>query len=346
METEDQRVSPDAVTRAAMIAKSDLASEMVKDGKEFTKLEGLIGSHYASEAKEDREVVVALREQYMPRTPSDPLPRETLGSILSIADRVDTITGCFLAGLIPTGSQDPYALRRQAGGLVRILERKPALSIRPIVRAAMDAYVRTGFCDGKDTAAVLDRLEDFFRARTETFLKEHGIAYDIVGAVAAVAWSRPGVALSRAQAIVNLRGDQAFELLITGVKRVGNILSPGMKRFGVGWEELETAFSPPPGGEFDPALFEDDPERHLNEAMREAIPKMKRHDASSDLSAVLSVLSELGPAIDEFFDRVLVNCPDERLRQNRHQFLAAVFLLFSKYADFSHIVEEGENSST
>ncbi|UCH85218.1 MAG: glycine--tRNA ligase subunit beta [Candidatus Latescibacterota bacterium] len=346
MESRDERVPEAAVTRTAMIAKADLASEMVKDGKEFTKLEGLIGSHYASEAKEPNDVVAALREQYMPRTPSDPLPKTALGTLLSVSDRVDTITGCFLAGLVPTGSQDPYALRRQAAGLVRILEHRPALSIRPILRAAVDGYVGLGFCDGVVTTAVLDQLDDFLRVRTETFLKERGIAYDVVAAVGAVAWSRPGVAYERASAIRRLRGDRAFELLITGVKRVGNILSPDMKRFGADWNDIQAAFLKPGGGEFDRGLFADDSEHRLYDAIREAIPTMMGHDEASDVPSILGVLSELGPDIDSYFDSVLVNCPDETLRQNRHRFLAAVFQLFSRYADFSFIVEEGENGAT
>ncbi|MEJ2723018.1 MAG: hypothetical protein P8181_18060, partial [bacterium] len=186
-----------------------------------------------------------------------------------------------------------------------------------------------------DTAEVVGLIEEFFRARTETFLKERGFANDVVAAVAAVSWSEPGIALQRARAIRNLKGDRAFELLITGVKRVGNILAPDLKRFGTSWDVLEDAFVSAPGTAFDPALFEDDSERRLYDAVRRAIPQMIQFDAVSDVSSILAVLSELGPAIDEFFDRVLVNCADEKLRRNRHRFLSAVFSLFAKYADFS-----------
>jgi glycyl-tRNA synthetase beta chain len=113
-------VQPDVIERLSMLAKADLASDMIKDGKEFTLLEGLIGGHYAREAGEAPEIVQAIKEQYYPRSPSDPIPKTIPGIYLNIADKIDTICGCFLAGLFPTGSQDPYGLRRQAFGLIRI----------------------------------------------------------------------------------------------------------------------------------------------------------------------------------------------------------------------------------
>ncbi|UCG52518.1 MAG: glycine--tRNA ligase subunit beta [Candidatus Latescibacterota bacterium] len=344
MEPESGRLSTGQIERAAFVAKADLASEMVKDGKEFTLLEGLIGSHYAGRAGENSEVVAAVREQYLPRTPSDPLPKTPLGSLLSIADRIDTISGCFMAGHVPTGSQDPYALRRQASGLIRLLEHRAAVSIRPLLEAAVAAYTESGLGQDARPAEVSRQLEEFFRLRTETFLKEKGIAYDVVAAVGAVAWSTPATALARARAMQNSRGDKAFELLITGAKRVGNILPPEAKVLGAEWGALEEAFlgsgQLSATGRFDPGRFEDDAEHNLHRAVQRVIPDMIRYEASSDVTAVFGILSGLGPRIDEYFDRVLVNCPDESLRANRQQFLASVFALFSRYADFSFIVEE------
>ncbi len=340
----DKRVAEDQIRRASRFAKADIASEMVKDGKEFTQLEGLIGSHYAREAGQDNDVVTAISEQYMPRTPGDDLPKTRLGAILSISDRVDTIAGCFLAGLIPSGSQDPYALRRQATGLVRILRNMPSVSIYPLVEKSLEAYEELGLGKDKARDEVLAQLIDFFRVRTETFLKDNGIAYDVVGAVGAVAWSTPGIALDRARAVQKLRGDKAFELLITGAKRVGNILGKDMKAYGVKWDALENAWvgggSLPGGAVIDADRFEEDAETALFEEIRRVVPRMAKFDAADDISSVLAVLSELGPTIDAYFDKVLVNCDDKRLRESRHAFLAAVFILFSRYADFSFIVEE------
>ncbi len=144
-----------------------------------------------------------------------------------------------------------------------------------------------------------------------------------------------------------LRGDRAFELLITGAKRVGNILPREMKTYGavVGRARGDVA----PGRDsaaarapFDPERFEDDEERSLLAAIREAVPRIRTAEADSDYAVVFATLSKLGPAIDRYFDHVLVNSPDPLVRTNRQRFLAAVFALFSKYADFSHIVEQGK----
>ncbi len=342
-------VDDESIQRASRLAKADLASEMIKDGKEFTLLQGMIGSYYAEAGNEPVQIVDALREQYLPRFGGDALPAGRLGVLLSVADRLDTIAGCFLAGLVPTGSQDPYALRRQANGLVRILETRPAMRIDELIARAVDGYVGSGLADRDPSGPVIDQLAEFFKTRAAARLKEQGIVYDIVGAVSAVAWAVPGVALERARAFQELRGDEAFELLITGAKRVSNILQPEMRVLDVGWPALKEAFE---GSgalsetiRFDAGAFTDDPERQLAELIRQTIPSLVRYENSSDSRSILRALSELGPSIDEYFDRVLVNCPEADLKANRHNFLAAVYSLFSRYADFSHIVEDGDVSA-
>jgi len=334
--------APAVVERAAHLAKADLASEMIKDGKEFTLLQGLIGSRYAAASGEPGAVVDALREQYLPRAPKDPLPRGEAGRILSVADRLDTIAGCFLAGFQPTGSQDPYALRRQANGLLRLVENAQGFSLAPLLEQAVASY--GGYQTPVPVDEALGSLTEFFKTRVGAYLKEKGIVYDVVDAVAAVAWDAPGTALARARAAQALRGDATFELLITGVKRVGNILAAERKRYGLDWSRLERAFADgqlPGGRSFNAASFEDDAERDLHAAVGAAIPRVRAADEAGDIDAVLRRLAELGPPIDRYFDRVLVNCEDPALRENRHDFLAAVFALFSKYADFSLIVEDG-----
>ena len=192
----------------------------------------------------------------------------------------------------------------------------------------------------------MEEIKDkFSKARVESYLKEAAIDYDIVSAVCAVAWRNPGVALQRARVIQKLRGDNAFELLITGAKRVSNILSPDHKKFGVDWSSLDGAFagsgSPDPDIRFDADRFEDDAERELHRRIQEVLPQLRKLEAASDEVSFLKMLSALGPDIDTYFDLVLVNCPDAALRSQRHRFLAAVFSLFAKYADLSHIVEQG-----
>ena len=337
-------LSEQTVARAARLAKADLASEMIKDGKEFTLLQGAIGSRYADQAREATEITTALREHYMPRNPSDPVPSSALGAVLGIADRIDTITGCFLAGLTPTGSQDPYALRRLANGLIRIAQDKPDLSIMELLREAIAAFDRQNLGGGA-ADEVRARLSKFFQNRLETFLKEQGIAYDVVGAVSAVAWASPALALERARAMEDARGNEDFELLITGAKRVGNILQQPHKIRGTDWAALEDAFlesgALSEDLRFDPGRFEDGAEEALYNEIRKAIPRMIQYDTRADAASIFRTLAGLGPVIDRYFDRVLVNCPDPALRTNRHHFLATVYALFSKYADFSYIVEEG-----
>lgn len=343
---EDERQPAELVDRAAELAKADLASEMIKDGKEFTLLQGLIGSHYARECGEDTAVADAIDQHYLPRTPADGVPRSPAGAAVGVADRIDTICGCFLAGLIPSGSQDPYALRRQANGLLRILEKQPEVALDLLVERSMDFYVQEELTDTGSAAEASTAVAKFFETRCEAFLKERGIAYDIVSAVSRVSWMRPGVALVRAHVIANLRGDKRFERLVTGVKRVGNILSADKRVYGAGWDTIREAFDPSrqpvTGGAFTPDRFVETAEYGLHEAVTTAVPRMAECDTRHDFAAILDILSGLADPIDTYFDDVLVNCDDAAVRENRHNFLAAVFLVFSRYSDFSCIVEEGD----
>jgi glycyl-tRNA synthetase beta chain len=334
------------VAKIALLSKADLASEMVKDGKEFTLLEGLIGSHYASAANEHPDVVSAIKEQYAPRALTDPLPESRAGTCLSIADRIDTICGCFLAGLIPTGSQDPYALRRQSIGLIRLLERSPLISIDELLDASLSFYEADGIPARADFEVARGKLEEFFKNRMDWFIRERGPAYDVVNAVIQVAWAEPAVCLQRCLDIQKRRKSKPFELLITGVKRVGNILPPGKKLYGLPWVKIEAAFAGPGslsdgGGAFSPDLFEDEVEHRLFQEARDKLPILRGFDQAVDFNSVLNVLSSLGPTIDSYFDTVLVNCDREAVKENRINFLAALFALFSRYADFSLIVDEG-----
>jgi glycyl-tRNA synthetase beta chain len=312
---------------------------MLKDGKEFTLMQGLIGSYYARESREPDEVVEAIREHYRPRSPGDEAPRTSLGALLSIADRLDTMAGCFLAGFVPTGSQDPYALRRQANGLLRLLESRPNVALSPLLERAVGNFG----VEGKDEARA--RLVEFMQTRMSAFLKDKGIAYDVVAAVSRVAWDAPAIAAGRARAMAELRGNEPFELLITGARRVGNILADDLKVFGAPWELLREAFlgtgSLTRRIAYDKSKFDDDAETSLHGEIATLIPRLEGFDELTEGKAILSSLSGLGGVIDRYFDSVLVNVPDDALRTNRHHFLAAVFALFAKYADFSQIVEEG-----
>jgi glycyl-tRNA synthetase beta chain len=265
-----------------------------------------------------------------------------------MADRMDTICGCFLAGFVPTGSQDPYALRRHANGLMRLLEREPSVRLDDLDRIAVDLYVDAGLADREAADQTISALDGFFETRCEAFLKDRGITYDVVDAVSRVCWTRPGVALARSREIARLRGDVVFERLITGVKRVGNIL-PGDKRtYGLDWNSIQESFgqakamdAAPESVRFTTDRFADPAETQLYEAISSVLPQMVEFDRKGEFASVLKTLSRLADPIDEYFDGVLVNCDDPGLRENRHRFLAAVFAIFSRYADFSYIVEGG-----
>lgn len=341
-------VSEEPLARAALLAKADLASEMIRDGKEFTRLQGVIGSYYARESGEPEEIAVALHEQYLPRFGGDDLPKSRLGLLLAVADRIDTITGCFLAGLAPTGSEDPYGLRRQANGLLRIMEVGRMARLEPLLAEAAGLYAASKLATAEQCARVTKDLAEFFKQRSAAFLKDSGIGPDVVAAVSAVAWGSPSVALGRARAFETLRGDRGMELLVTGAKRVGNILAPAMKVRGVEWRDLKEVFlgsgTLREGIRFERSAFQDEAEKQLADAVGAVVPPLERFDQSSDALSALRALAGLGPVIDDYFTRVLVNSPDPAVRANRHAFLAAVFALFSRFADFAHITEPGKVS--
>jgi glycyl-tRNA synthetase beta chain len=336
-----RRVDDAKLARAAMLAKCDLASAMIRDGKEFTALQGVIGSRYALACGESEDVAAAVREHYAPRAASDPLPASRAARVLGLADRLDTMAGCFLAGLKPTGSQDPYALRRGGNGAVRLAADLEAVGLASLVEAAGRGYGEViGAAEletrwrGKNAGG---ELADFVRGRVDAFLRDEGIPYDVADAVLAAAWERPGVALARSRDLVRLRGDASFERLVTGVKRVGNILPRERRRTGAPWGAVRAAL----GGEaaFTPERFEDPAEHALLEALRRTAEEIG--EESRPFDQVLAALSGLAAPIDAYFDRVLVNSPDPAVRDNRLSFLAAAYALFGRFADFQRLVEAG-----
>ncbi len=340
-----ERVDDAILARAAALAKADLASAMIRDGKEFTALQGVIGSRYALACGESADVATAIREHYAPRAASDPLPGSMAGRVLGLADRLDTMAGCFLAGLKPTGSQDPYALRRGGNGAIRLAAELPGVRLAPLVDAAGRGYADV-IGEPELAKRWLEKragveLADFVRGRVEAYLKDEGVPYDVADAVLAVVWERPGVASARARDLLTLRGDASFERLITGVKRVGNILPRERRRTGVEWGEIHGAFSAP--ADFTPARFEDPAEHALLQALQKTVSDIGAGEDTRPFMQVLSTLSGLAAPIDAYFDRVLVNSSDPAVRDNRLSFLAATYALFGRFADFQRLVEPGSS---
>lgn len=315
----------DDVLRASKLAKADLASEMIKDGKEFTGLQGVIGARYAEAAGENKNLTTTLSEQYLPRGAGDPLPESRGGLVLSFADRLDTVTGCWSAGFVPSGSQDPYALRRAANGMIRILmEKNLHTDLSQLVEASVarlpDAIKRDDLA-----GEVLAFLTD----RTAFFLRERGITYDVVDAVLGAEAHDPLDALSRATALNAIRADERLERLVIGFKRAANILK------GIDEETL------PDPHQLDWSGTEK-AEQGLHKAVLKAEKALTAARKKKDYPAMLKHLLELRGPIDKFFDDVLVMTDNNDEKNRRLALLAEARELFHHFFDPARIVIEGE----
>jgi glycyl-tRNA synthetase beta chain len=279
--------------RAAQLLKCDLTTELVK---EFTELQGIVGGLYARAQDEPDPVWQAIYDQYKPAGMEDSIPRNRTGQIVSLADKLDTLRGCFAIGMIPTGSRDPFALRRAAQGVVKILvEGKLELPLLDLIRG--DAP-----------------LISFFEDRIKFYFKDHrGFAYDEVHAAMAAGWSNLPDLEARLIRIQNMRSSPDFEPLAASFKRIRNI--------------LEQAGSADTSVPIDPSLLEPGPETDLYDEYQRI--------AGLPLE---NTISRLRPKVDLFFDKVLVNAPDPRVRQNRLTLLNTLLREFSSIADFSEIV--------
>ncbi|HUB79044.1 MAG TPA: glycine--tRNA ligase subunit beta [Bryobacteraceae bacterium] len=278
--------------RAVELSKCDLTTELVK---EFTELQGVVGGLYARVQDEPEPVWQAIYDQYKPESMEDRIPRHRAGQIVSLADKLDTLRGCFRVGMIPSGSRDPFALRRAAQGVVKILvEGKIELPLHQFL---------------ENNQALLD----FFADRVKFYFKDHrGFAYDEVNACMAAGWSDLVDLEARLERVQKLRPTPDFEPLAASFKRIRNILE-------------QAKF--PGAGEVHEGLLEPGPEKDLYEEYRGIAGQ-----------PIENVISRLRPKVDLFFDKVLVNAPDARVRQNRLTLLQTLLAEFSTIADFSEIV--------
>jgi glycyl-tRNA synthetase beta chain len=282
----------DAATRAAELSKCDLTTELVK---EFTELQGVVGGLYARVQGEPEAVWQAIYDQYKPVSMEDSIPRNRTGQIVSLADKLDTLRGCFRVGMIPSGSRDPFALRRAAQGVVKIL-----------VEGGLELPL-LDFLEGNQ------ELISFFAERVKFYFKDHrGFQYDEINACMAAGWSNLVDLESRLVRVQNLRPTPDFEPLAASFKRIRNILD-------------QAKFSA--AGSIDETLLEAGPEKELYDEYQ--------HIAGQPIE---SVISRLRPKVDLFFDKVLVNAPDARVRLNRLTLLHTLLAEFSTIADFSEIV--------
>jgi glycyl-tRNA synthetase beta chain len=291
--------------RAAMLCKTDLTTEMVK---ELTELQGVMGGLYAKAQGEEEEIWKAIYEHYQPQGMEDSIPSTDYGRILSIADKLDTLRSCFDIGMVPTGSKDPFALRRAAQGIVKTLvEGRMRMPIRGL--------------DPQVFEFLVDRMRFYFR-------DVRGFAYDEVSAVLAGDWDDLVQVESRLFALKIVRMTDDFEPLAASFKRIRNILKQA------DWKE----------GDVDPSLLEDGPEKNLAEEAGKVLAYAADRRKTDDYLEALQAIATLRPAVDQFFDKILVNAPDERVRRNRLALLGRLYSEVSSIADFSEIVTAGSNS--
>lgn len=333
------RLAPAAgadAARAALLCKTDLLGEMIGSGKEYASLEGVMGGHYARRAGEPEAVAAAIAEHYRPRGAGDEPPATDAGALLALADKLDHVAGAFVAGKSPSGSEDPYGVRRAANGAIRIvLERGRALDLRA---AAME-MTRPFFAADPDLpqAEIMKKLGEFLRTRVDTALEERGVPYDTreaalearirMGDATRPGWCDAADALVRGRALEAFRGDPRFAPLVVLDKRVANILRAATEALP---------------GALDRAALVEPAERALLAALdraRAATGPLWERQAYAE---IIPALLEMEAAIHGFFDKVLVNVEDAKVRLNRLRLLSEVRELFVRGWDLSKVVVEGE----
>jgi glycyl-tRNA synthetase beta chain len=308
--------------RAAELAKCDLATEMVR---EFTELQGIVGGLYARAQGEPEVVADAVYDHYRPVGLDDPIPRNLTGCAVALADKLDSIVGCFTVGVIPTGSSDPYALRRAALGIVKIiLDQKLPVSLSLAVGAAAKALL-TNPPKKTVTPAQEQQILDFLLDRAKFVLKEKsGYAYDEVSAVFRAGSDDLVDVEKRLKALKAIRKTRNFEPLAVSFKRIRKILEKANL----------------PAGDVQPVntqLFEKDAERNLYAAVRKAAASVVVDKRMGKYQEALEEIAGLRKAVDGFFEEVMVMAEDEAVRKNRLAMLAEILREFTTIADFSEL---------
>jgi glycyl-tRNA synthetase beta chain len=318
-----------AVKEAARLAKTDLTTELVK---EFTELQGIVGGLYARAQGLPLSVGDAIYDQYKPESVEDSVPRTREGAVLSLADKADSVAGMFALGMIPSGSKDPFALRRQANGIVKILaEHSLPVGIASLLMDALDCYQESE-AQAKFTHTgelFKEAIYTFFRERLEFYLREvKGLAYDVVNATLAEGADDVVDAVARATAVSIVRPSPDFESISTSFKRMKNILRQAA--------EANRRVAHP----FDPSALKEQAEKALAAEIPNVASKVNSLRAARHYEQALLEISRLRPHIDTFFDKVMVMVEDEELRAQRLSLLQTLVGEFSSIADFSEIVTE------
>src|SRR5271166_6431274 len=328
------------VHKAALLAKTDLTTELVK---EFTELQGIVGGLYAKVQQLDpilpaataAAIGDAIYDQYKPESMDDRVPRTLEGAVLSIADKADSIAGMFALGLQPTGSKDPFALRRSANGIVKIIaEHKLPLPISKLFADARIEYIGTE-AEGRFAKDVNfdEAIANFMRERLEFYLRDvRGFAYDVVNAVLAAESDDVVDAIARAEAVSAVRGSEDFASIAIAFKRMKNILRQA--------SETKKSIA----GQLDIESLIEDAEKALGPRILETAGAVQVLREQKNYARALAQISSLRQPVDAFFDKVMVMVDDERVRANRLALLRDLLSEFSTIADFSEIVTENKSS--
>ena len=303
--------------RAARLCKADLVTNAVV---EFTSVQGVMGSYYAAASGETPQVAQAIGQHYQPRFAGDALPDTTVGKLVALADKLDTICGLFAVGQGPTGSSDPFALRRSAIGIVNMLEAGLPISLAAAIDESLASFAAQGVAF--DAAAVRAEVVDFFVTRTKVMLRDGGVNADTIDAVLAAGVEEPAVISQRAHALEDARANDAetFDNLATAYARANNLRKPEL------------------GEDVDDALLTE-PERALAGAVATAEQAVASALASDDFAAALSQLAALRAPIDGFFADVMVMDEDAALRDNRLRLLNRFVAVFANVADFGKMAK-------
>jgi glycyl-tRNA synthetase beta chain len=331
-------IRPGVVHKAAYLAKTDLTTELVK---EFTELQGIVGGLYARVQELDSEIPDATRQliaqaiydQYKPESMEDSTPQTPGGAVLSIADKADTIAGMFALGLQPTGSKDPFALRRQANGIVKtIAEHKLPLNLSGLFRDARETY-RGSEAEPKFSKEIdyTSAIHEFFRERLEFYLRDAlGFKYDVVKAVLASGSDDVVDVLARAESVKGVLHMPEFQAIAAACKRMRNILKQAEEK-GLGIP-----------AEFDYSIEDAEEAKMLDAKARQMADRVEKDRAEGNYLNALIMLSTLRDDVDRFFDKVMVMVDDERVRANRLALLQTLLREFTTIADFSEIVTDGK----
>ena len=326
------------IHKAACLAKTDLTTELVK---EFTELQGIVGGLYARVQELDPTLPEATRlaiadavyDHYKPESTEDDVPRSIESAVLSIGDKADTIAGMFALGLVPSGSKDPFALRRQANGIIKVIaEKKLPLRLADLMRDARAGY-KGSEAEKKfvDDAKFDESVRIFFRERLEFYLKDvRGYAYDVVKAVLAADADDVVDALARAEAVKQVMHMPEFQAIGAACKRMRNILR----------QASDKKFKPAEKFEYLPEAA--DEEKSLMAFMESTSEKVEAHRSKKEYLEALLLLSTAREPVDRFFDKVMVMVEDDKVRANRLALLRTLLKEFSTIADFSEIVNEGK----